>query len=431
MSARALVPTAPTVPVPERTFKYLSWPHVFALQALGRIPAGSQTGWLVLADLYREHAAACEGIAAAHVQDEGPGERQRRLDEARTEAREELRLARRTILPGQGLVAVQDPARALELALATLHDSRLDPLPGLAVAATVATISPAEPAPAAPGVQELVRNAFEGHEITTVTFQGRPVVLANQVGDALGYSDDGLTTTIARNWSDEMTEGKDYLKVTNGNLRDLKTLFSPPDGKSGGENLTPASPIPDRAAHVIVLTESGFGFVCIKTEKPLGKKLRREWADRIFPSLMRPELAPPPPVPSPDLTTVQGELARLRAQMDELQHQLSSGSRPVRAAPAQGTLPLLPEASDATTSPLEAFVALWLAKDGGAWSSVAQLLPLAQEAGLVGPNHYPGHRAQLCRLGKLLSAQPQLAEHQVVRQDTKKVGGRKYAVVGR
>jgi len=413
MSARALVPTASPSPVPERQFRYLSWPHVFALQAMGRIPAGSQTGWLVLADLYREHAAACEGIAAAHVQDEGPGERQRRLDEARTEAREELRLARRTILPGQGLVAVQDPARALELALATLHDSRLDPLPGLAVAATVATISPAEPAPAAPGVQELVRNAFEGHEI-----------LANQVGEALGYSDDGLTARM-REWSDEMAEGKDYLKVTNGNLRDLKALLSLPTENVGSGS----GPLDPRAPSAIVLTESGFGFVCIKTEKPLGKKLRREWADRIFPSLMRPELAPPP-APSPDLAAVHGEMARLRARLDEMQEQLASGARTVRTAPAQGTLPLLPEAS-ATSTPLEAFVALWLAKDGGAWSSVAQLLPLAQEAGLVGPNHYPGHRAQLCRLGKLLSAQPQLAEHQVVRQDTKKVGGRKYAVVGR
>jgi prophage antirepressor-like protein len=287
-----------------------------------------------------------------------------------------------------------------------------------AVAATVATVSPAEPAPAAPGVQELVRNAFEGHEITTVTYQGRPVVLANQVGDALGYSDRGLVTTITRDWSDEMTEGKDYLKVTNGNLRDLKAVL----GLVEESSTSGPAPLAPRAPSAIVLTESGFGFVCIKTEKPLGKRLRREWADRIFPSLMRPELAPPP-VPSPDLTAVQGELARLRAQMDELQQQLSSGSRPVRTAPAQGTLPLLPEASGAGTPPaLQAFVALWLARDGGAWSSVAQLLPLAQEAGLVGPNHYPGHRAQLCRLGKLLSAQPQLAEHQVVRRTPRRSG---------
>jgi len=425
MSARALVPTASPSPVPERQFRYLSWPHVFALQAMGRIPAGSQTGWLVLADLYREHAANCEGIAAAHNQDEAPGDRQRRLDQARAEAREEFRLARRTLLPGQGLVAVQDPVRALELALATLRDSRLDPVPGLAAAPPVVTmVATAEPVPAAPGVQELVRNAFEGHEITTVTYQGRPVVLANQVGEALGYSDDGLTARM-REWSDEMAEGKDYLKVTNGNLRDLKALLSLPTENVGSGS----GPLDPRAPSAIVLTESGFGFVCIKTEKPLGKRLRREWADRIFPSLMRPELAPAP-APSPDLAAVHGEMARLRARLDEMQEQLASGARTVRTAPAQGTLPLLPEAS-ATSTPLEAFVALWLAQDGGAWASAAELLPLAQQAKLVGPETYPGQRAQLCRLGRLLSAGPQLAEHQVVHQDTRKVGGRKYAVEGR
>jgi len=422
MSARALVPTAPTIPVPERQFRYLSWPHVFALQAMGRIPAGSQTGWLVLADLYREHAANCEGIAAAHNQDEAPGDRQRRLDQARTEAKEELRLARRTILPGQGLVAVQSPVRAFELALATLRDSRMDPLKELAVTVPVV---PAAPAPPQPGVQELVRNAFEGHEITTVTYQGRPVVLANQVGTALGYSGRGLVDLVGSDWSDEMTEGKDYLKVTNGNLRDLKAIF-----ELVGENPTSGTgPLDPRAPSAIVLTESGFGFVCIKTEKPLGKKLRREWADRIFPRLMRPELAPSP-APSPDLAAVHGEMARLRARLDEMQEQLAGGARPVRTAPAQGTLPLLPEAS-ATSTPLEAFVALWLAQDGGAWASAAELLPLAQQAGLVGPETYPGQQAQLCRLGKILSAGPQLAEHQVVHQDTRKVGGRKYAVEGR
>lgn len=430
MSARALIPTAPTVPVPERQFRYLSWPHVFALQALGRIPAGSQTGWLVLADLYREHAANCEGIARAHNQDEPPGDRQRRLDEARAEAREEFRLASWTILPGQGLVAVQSPVRALELALATLRDSRLDPVPGLAAAPPVVTVATAEPAPAAPGVQELVRNAFEGHEITTFTFQGQPMVLAGQVGEALGYADKVLVDTLTSNWSDEAIEGKDWVRITNGNLRDLKALLGPVGISPTGENLTPPSPIPDRAAHVIALTQSGFGFVCIKTEKPLGKKLRREWADRIFPRLMRPELAPAP-APSPDLAAVHGEMARLRARLDEMQEQLASGPRPVRPAPAQGTLPLLPEAAVATPSPLEAFVALWLAKDGGAWASAAELLPLAQQAGLVGPETYPGQRAQLCRLGRLLSADPQLAEHQVVHQDTRKVGGREYAVVGR
>lgn len=76
-------------------------------------------------------------------------------------------------------------------------------------------------------------------------------------------------------------------------------------------------------------------------------------------------------------------------------------------------------------------MALWLAQDGGAWASAAELLPLAQQAKLVGPETYPGQRAQLCRLGRLLSAGPQLAEHQVVHQDTRKVGGRKYAVEGR
>ncbi|MBM4321083.1 MAG: hypothetical protein FJ125_14305 [Deltaproteobacteria bacterium] len=177
------------------------------------------------------------------------------------------------------------------------------------------------PIPAPTGVQEMVRNAFEGHEIVTFSFKGKPCVLASQIGEALGYADDGLTTVVTRNWAEDAIEGKDWVKIANGELRELKTLFQVPDEKSGSttevtrENrgTSPAdspgsSPISPFARHVIALTESGFGMVCIKTEKPLGRKLRREWADKIFPQLVKtgayapsasPSAQPQPPLARP------------------------------------------------------------------------------------------------------------------------------------
>jgi len=260
-------------------------------------------------------------------------------------------------------------------------------------------------------VRELVRNAFEGHEITTFTFQGRPMVLASQVGEALGYAEKVLVDTLTSNWSDEAIEGKDWIRITNGNLRDLKAMLGAVGKTPTGENLTRPSPIPDRAAHVIALTESGFGFVCIKTEKPLGKKLRREWADRIFPGLMR-EGSPTAATPSP--ATSSAEVAELRAELGQVKELVTRLAEEARTPP-----PALPRSVAPPRSRRPLYSAEALARFVTHWADVArqtadllgeprplraaELVPLARDCGLLDDTGITAFGATM-RLGKLLWA---------------------------
>lgn len=140
---------------------------------------------------------------------------------------------------------------------------------------------------------------FEGRELAIHMFQGKPVILAKDLGEALGYTPDGFRGCL-RDWSDELIEDVDY-KVISG---DEKRAFLEPLDVSVKSTLS-------RAPEIKVLFESGFDLVLIKTEKPAGKSLRRLLVTEVLPKLRRGETIAPsaPSIARPEM----GELERARA----------------------------------------------------------------------------------------------------------------------
>lgn len=133
---------------------------------------------------------------------------------------------------------------------------------------------------ATPSAMTHLTVAFEGQPLTTYVFRGRPCWIAADVGKPLDYADEGkkLVDSIRDEWSDELVAGEDFEVLTGAKLREFKEIVEATrPGRVG------------RAAHVMVLYESGVNLVCLLTRKPVGRKLRRLLADDVLPKLRRGE----------------------------------------------------------------------------------------------------------------------------------------------
>jgi prophage antirepressor-like protein len=100
---------------------------------------------------------------------------------------------------------------------------------------------------------------FENKTLQVVSTEDRPSVTCSDLERMMGYAPKSLSNRVRAEWADEFIEGRDFAVVTNPVTK----------GKS------------------LVFFESGFDLVCIKTTKPIGKRLRRFWADEIAPRLRR------------------------------------------------------------------------------------------------------------------------------------------------
>ncbi len=119
---------------------------------------------------------------------------------------------------------------------------------------------------------------FEDHPITTVTYRGRPAWIARQIGAAIGYAHGGkrFVTQITGAWGDEFIDGRDQQLVEGAELELLKSLLEPG-----------TDPVPGRTANLLLLFESGLHLALAKTNKPVGKRLRRFLVDEVLPQLVR------------------------------------------------------------------------------------------------------------------------------------------------
>ncbi len=119
---------------------------------------------------------------------------------------------------------------------------------------------------------------FEDHRITTVTYRGRPAWIARQIGEAIGYAQQGkrFVTQVTGAWADEFIAGSDYLVLEGTELEQFKSLLQPGTG-----------PVPGRTANLLLLFESGLHLALAKTSKPVGKRLRRFLVDEVLPQLVR------------------------------------------------------------------------------------------------------------------------------------------------
>jgi prophage antirepressor-like protein len=115
---------------------------------------------------------------------------------------------------------------------------------------------------------------FEGRQIRHHYFRGRPCWVARDVGEVLGYTREGFTSAM-REWSEELIDRKDIQTLRGSELREFKALAAEAVSTSA------------KTTQLTILYESGIDLVCLKTEKPLGRKLRRFMADKVMPALRR------------------------------------------------------------------------------------------------------------------------------------------------
>lgn len=128
---------------------------------------------------------------------------------------------------------------------------------------------------------------FEGEPLVTLTTQGRPAWSARHIGARLGYSHAGkrLPNKILGEWADEFIEGRDYAFLTGDELEAFKGLAA------GGPAEIPAN----TRRGLLVLFESGLHLVLVKTQRPVGKRLRRFLVDEVLPQLVRTGAYQPTP----------------------------------------------------------------------------------------------------------------------------------------
>ena len=123
-----------------------------------------------------------------------------------------------------------------------------------------------------------ITREFEGGQLTTIVYRGRPAWIAREVGAAIGYAREGerLITNMTADWAGEFIEGTDYLVLQGSELAQFKQLIQ----------LTTDS-VGSRSRHVTLLLEPGLHLALAKTNKPVGVRLRRFLVDEVLPQLVR------------------------------------------------------------------------------------------------------------------------------------------------
>lgn len=231
-----------------------------------------------------------------------------------------------------------------------------------------------------------MREAFNGHTLTVVEYDGQPVMVARELAAALGYSDPSRLGDLIRNeWAADFTEGEDFRALRGEPLAEFKRL-TPPDG---------VSLVDPRSPSLLILTESGWWMVAQRTEKALGVKLRRFLSREVLPRLARGESIPAAASGAAvesqadryerlgDKAAGIGDKASARkfyrAAGEALGLSFSRAPRAL-AAPDQ-QVPLLTLAKTAEQE-WDAFVRVWREQYGTERTTAAKLYPLARGAGL-------------------------------------------------
>lgn len=125
---------------------------------------------------------------------------------------------------------------------------------------------------------QVIPRVFENNQITQIMYKGQQVLIAKEVGRVLGYADDGrMLITKLSEWSDEFEEGIETIKLEGSQLIEFKSVLE----------LILDSWISSHTRNLILLTESGVNKVLMKTNKPVGKRLRKWLARDVLPSLRK------------------------------------------------------------------------------------------------------------------------------------------------
>jgi len=237
-----------------------------------------------------------------------------------------------------------------------------------------------------------VPEVYEGHALTFLELDGKPMVLAREVGRALGYANDGKSflNSIAE-WTDDLREGEHVVKVEGERLAWLK------------ERLVTET-VTSRAPSLLLLTERGLLRACMLAGGPVAVRFR-DWAEGVLLQVMKGETAKP----AEDPTVAKSRELRLLAGRAERQGDRERAKGLIRAAadlflgpePEPPAVPPAPSAGPDVCGPL---FAAWV-KAGGQDMTVTQVVAWADERGLlVEETRGSTQTARITRLGILLRA---------------------------
>lgn len=140
---------------------------------------------------------------------------------------------------------------------------------------------------------------FEGKPITTITYKDRPVFIAKEIGERLGYSSEGsrLVDKITGEWAEELIEKQDFVVLRGQELSDFKQLLKVTQDSGGAFNALLYAP------QLMLLFETGINAITMLSRKPEARRLRRYLIEEVLPQLHRTGAY------TPELTvTPQGEL---------------------------------------------------------------------------------------------------------------------------
>ena len=127
-------------------------------------------------------------------------------------------------------------------------------------------------------------NEFEGTNVTTITYKGRPCWLVKEVGAVLGYAEKGLSQRITREWSDEFNDGDDLVVLTGKDVLDFSNAYNGLQVAVAKNTTTKLSP---KTRNLLLLTEPGLYLVLAKTNKPVGKRFRKFITREVMPQIAR------------------------------------------------------------------------------------------------------------------------------------------------
>ena len=138
---------------------------------------------------------------------------------------------------------------------------------------------------------QLIRleHGFEGHSLPAYLWEGKSVWIAKDVGRVMGYGEEGkgLVDLLRQDWREELIEGADLELLEGERLIKFKADAGGLTRMVDSHQKESAPLVAHRTASLLLLKESGFHLVCLKTEKAIGRRMRRWLAGVVMPSLLR------------------------------------------------------------------------------------------------------------------------------------------------
>jgi prophage antirepressor-like protein len=174
----------------------------------------------------------------------------------------------------------------------------------------------------------IVKFEFEGKPLTVVEYKGRPAFIAKEVGERLGYADNGgkITTHISGDWKESFQEGKHFIVVRGAELSDLKKIFYDTLKYGVAENVQKM----EKTTQLMLLFEAGIHKVTLKSNKPEAERLQDFIVDHVMPQLVRDGQF------SPDRHVDEKGQMHGTKESPDLQHRLLREDRLNRKMKAEG-----------------------------------------------------------------------------------------------